>query len=61
MKACVWKFCPGSLFCNVVLSVLSIFAIMLRKRELVALLYMCSCVVWLSVFLAVSLSRGAMC
>ena len=36
---CVWGFCIVSLVCNVVLSVLSSFAIiLLRKRELVALL-----------------------
>ena len=37
-------FCVWSLFCNIVVIILTSFAIIvLRKRELVTLLYLCSC------------------
>ena len=51
--------CSQCLFCNAVLTVLSSFAIiMLRKRELVALHYLCSCC-HVTVKCYVSLPRSA--
>ena len=56
----IWDFCVCICVCNVILSVLSSFAItLLRKRELVALLYVLTCCdMWLSGF-TVSFPRGA--